>query len=808
MGNRAVRRSLLSIACLGAWALVAHSPAAAQFDSFNVSLYSWIDLTTFGAGSGNDCWGYVSPSGREYALMGLRNKVAFVDITDPANPVWFGTIAHSSSTWCDIKVYRDHAYIVTETATGIQVVDMSDIDNLVVTLVRTINSPSRSHNIAVDTASGYIYTSGSRGGSATTVIFDVSDPANPVEVGTWNGASEHDIQIVTYTSGPYAGRQIMFGASGGRGLDVIDVTNKSNTFLISRTPYPSVSYCHQVWTEDLQYLYINDELDNIQRTTVFDISDLANPVFLGDYSSGLAATDHNNYVRNGIIYEADYHSGLRIYDLNVDPVNPPQIGWFDTYPEDNSAGFDGAWSTYPFFPSGTVIVSDINRGLFILDVSQALGGLVFEYPNGQPEIVDPTGGTRMRVLVSGRGGTNPQPGTGVLHYSVGGEFFEIPMEQISDNVYDAVFPAITCGTTVLYYVSAETALGQRFTDPSGAPGVTFTTLSGGSPVVVFEDDFETDKGWTVENIDLLDGAWERGVPVGGGIRGDPASDYDGSGSCQLTGNRAGNSDVDGGPTRLISPILDLSADGLYFVSYARWFYNDDVDEDRLDVEISNDGGATWVTVESVPHVGAWVVKQFTVNDFVTPTATVRLRFSATDNPNNSVTEAALDAFVVTALDCGGGEVTVLPDSFSVARGLRTAGVLGDLFDSDDSYVDVRPWFVLSTVEAPVQVIVEGTSPNTSPSQLGFLLEAHTSIPNIGQKIELFNYVTATWELVDSRPATVIDSVVLLTISASPERFIEPATGAMKARISYKESGPILSYPWLARIDRAVWTIAP
>jgi len=349
-------------------------PAAAEFPAQNVALYSQIDLATFGVSSGNDCWGYVSPSGREYALMGLANKVAFVDITDPANPVWFASIAHASNIWGDIKVHAHVAYIVTErSGTGIQVIDMSDIDNHVVSLVGTITSPDRNHNLAIDTDSGYLYTCGSRGGSATTVIFDLSNPTNPVQVGTWQGAYEHDVQVVTYTSGPYAGRQIMFGASEERGLDIVDVTDKSNTFLMSRTPYPNVAYCHQVWTGDLKYLYVNDELDSISRTTVFDISDLQNPTPVGEFSSGLNAIDHNNYVRGGFLYEANYRSGLRIYDVGSDPVNPPQVGWFDTYPANDNAGFDGAWSCYPFFPSGTVIISDINRGLFIVDVSEAIG---------------------------------------------------------------------------------------------------------------------------------------------------------------------------------------------------------------------------------------------------------------------------------------------------------------------------------------------------------------------------------------------------------------------------------------------------
>ena len=209
---------------------------ANPFPSQNVSLYNQIDLSTFGASSGNDCWGYVSPSGREYALVGLNNKVAFVEITDPTNVDWFASIPHSSNLWGDIKVYQDVAYVVTErSGSGIQVISMADIDSHIVRLIRTINAPSRNHNIAVDTVGGRLYTLGSNGGSATTVIFDLSNPTDPVEIGTWSSAYEHDAQIVTVTSGDYAGRVIMFGASTGLGLDIIDVTDPANTVLISRT---------------------------------------------------------------------------------------------------------------------------------------------------------------------------------------------------------------------------------------------------------------------------------------------------------------------------------------------------------------------------------------------------------------------------------------------------------------------------------------------------------------------------------------------------------------------------------------------
>lgn len=354
--------------------------AGAQFTSENVKLNAHLDLATLGASAGNDCWGYVSPSGREYAIISLRNRCAFVEITDPDNPVFFAVIPHLSSTWGDVKVYQGYAYAVTEASgSGLQVIDMTQIDDHIVTLVKTIDSPGRSHNVVIDTDSGYLYTVGSRNGTGTTMCFDLSDPANPVQVGKDSMTThyQHDVQAVTYFDGPYAGREILFGSGEGRGLEIWDVTDKNNPFLVSRTVHDMVGYTHQGWLcEERKYFYVNDELDennfNIPtRTLIYDVSDIDAPIWIGSFTTGLPAIDHNLYYHKGFIFQANYRSGLRIFSAVDDKEAPVEVGWFNTYPANNNQGFDGAWSNYPFFPSGTVIVSDINRGLFILDAREA-----------------------------------------------------------------------------------------------------------------------------------------------------------------------------------------------------------------------------------------------------------------------------------------------------------------------------------------------------------------------------------------------------------------------------------------------------
>ena len=363
------------IGCLALTALVVTEAKAGYYPSKNVELKSFIPLSQFpnNPGGGNDCWGYVSSSGREYALMGLYNQMAVVEITDPSNPVIIESITHTNTLWGDVKVYGEYCYVVNAAGGGgMDVIDLSDVDNGVVALVQrfTGGGMSTSHNVLVDETSGFLYLAGGNLNGGRLIAYDLSNPAYPVFAGQVNsseGAWVHDAQVVTFTKGLNAGKQIAFAANGGTGLDIYDVTNKSNMFRLSRTTYPNLSYCHQVSvSDDGQYAYLNDELDNTNETVIINVSDLANPTVAGTYSSGVNAIDHNLYFHDGFIYEAEYTAGLRIFDAG-DPIAPVQVGWFDTFPAHDQADFSGAWSVYPYFPSGLVLISDRTSGLFVVD---------------------------------------------------------------------------------------------------------------------------------------------------------------------------------------------------------------------------------------------------------------------------------------------------------------------------------------------------------------------------------------------------------------------------------------------------------
>jgi hypothetical protein len=271
-----------------------------------------------------------------------------------------------------------------------------------------------------------------------------------------------------------------------------------------------------------------------------------------------------------------------------------------------------------------------------------------------PEFLPPGEPTTVHLEVD-EGTDTLVPGSPTLHYRYDeGVFTSVAMSEAGGGLYEGTLPPPSCGDSPQFYFSAEGAVTGPVTEPTAGPSGPFIAFVGVFTSIL-EDDFETDQGWTVENIDLLDGAWERGIPIGGGDREDPPTDYDGSDHCYLTDNVDGDSDVDGGPTMLISPTFDLTGRGDPVLRYARWWSNDDQDADPFDVEISNDSGATWVLIERVINIPiGWVEHTVNLTDYYALeefTDEMVVRFSAMDNPNNSIDEGGVDAVEVFDVVC-------------------------------------------------------------------------------------------------------------------------------------------------------------
>jgi len=623
---------------------------------FGVSLLSQVPVNNFPGSSidVNDCWGYVAPSGREYALVGLQCGLGVVEITDPINPVILGTINGPCSPWRDVKTIGAYAYVVSEGGGGMQVVDLSLVDSGIVNLVATYTAGgySTTHNIVADEASEYVYLVGANIANGGLVAIDVSNPLNPTFAGAWSVRYVHDAQVVTYTEGPLAGRQIAYCYNGGAGLQIIDVTDKSAMFVVGSTSYSQIAYCHQGWLDESgSYVYLNDELDEQSfglgqtNSRVIDVSDPTNPVVVGSYSSGKTAIDHNNYVEGDFLFQANYRSGLQVFDIS-NPTNPQLVGSFDTFPSSDGNNFNGAWSVYPYLPSRNVIVSDIEGGLFVLNVEAFNpADLSVTIDVGPGESLNPGEPAPVEAIVAD-GASTLEPGSVRLAYTVGEDpEAQLPMTDLGGGRFGASLPAFDCFDNVSYQVVADASSGAEIRSVARSAVVRTGTVE------VFADSFAANLGWTTTTGGATGGAWERGAPAGDGSRGDPTTDFDGDNACYLTENAAGNTDVDGGPVVLTSPAtIDLGPDSrVATLSYAYWIYS--TGGESLSVEASPDGGSTWQSVAL--HTGttspAWIE-----NSVDLPPASgtdLRVRFSVADDPNNDVTEAAVDAVVIEAADC-------------------------------------------------------------------------------------------------------------------------------------------------------------
>lgn len=340
--------------------------AAAGGVAQNVELMAHVEPFAFGTGAeyASDCWGYVSPAGREYAIIGLRNAVAFVDITTPSIPILVHVEEWLQCVWYDMSVFEDHAYIVNECGGGVRIYDLSAIDSGTVSFVRDLGT-SDSHNVVIDTESGFLYQTG--GAGYGLAVLDLNqNKQNPPQVATWTDRYVHDAYAFTRDGREYVICNSGFNnGSVESGLDILDVTDKADLRLLRRYEYPGAAYSHQgCLSADGNLFYMGDESDGFGGSYIIDVSDLADPSLAGTFSSGLPATDHNQYVRGSLIFQANYQSGLQVFDAATDPLAPVRVGFYDTYLPNDNSGFAGLWSCWPYFPSGTVIGSG-SGGLWV-----------------------------------------------------------------------------------------------------------------------------------------------------------------------------------------------------------------------------------------------------------------------------------------------------------------------------------------------------------------------------------------------------------------------------------------------------------
>ncbi|MEX0317747.1 MAG: choice-of-anchor B family protein [Ruegeria sp.] len=364
-------------------------------------------------GEANDIWGFVDLNdNREYAIIGLQNGTAVVDVTDPEQPKEIGTIPGLPTIWRDIKVYqffddaenrwKAYAYVTADDRAaqthGIVIIDLTELPDRI-TQAATLDLVDVAHNVYisnVDYSTGaalpgltpFVYILGSDFGDPSTIgaffVLDVSDPVNPVLVQSppSDATYSHDATTMSIDddrANVCSGQpcEVLIDYSEDA-VDIWDVTDKGNARLLSTITYPDKVYIHSGWwTEDKNFVLIQDELDeqDLQLNTtvrVLDLRDLENPSITATWTGPTGAIDHNGFTLGNEYYISNYRRGLTVLDIsdpqNIEALNPEEAALFDTYIEDpvDDAVFNGAWGTYPYLPSGTILVSDIEGGLFLL----------------------------------------------------------------------------------------------------------------------------------------------------------------------------------------------------------------------------------------------------------------------------------------------------------------------------------------------------------------------------------------------------------------------------------------------------------
>ncbi|MDZ4824031.1 MAG: choice-of-anchor B family protein [Flavobacteriales bacterium] len=428
----------------------------------NVDLMAFVTLSDLGVdvnGNTNDVWGWVGPSGKEYAIVGSSNGTTFLDVSNPAVPINVGFLpTHTiSSLWRDVESRGNYLFVGSEAQDhGLQVFDLMELEtatDLPVDFEETAhyNGFGNSHTISIDQQSGYLYANGTGTFSGGLHIVNINNPLNPVVAGGFEAEGyTHDSFAFTY-NGPdtdFTGSEIVMACNGFGPLVAVDVTDKTDCQTISTVVNDNQGYIHQGWfTEDQRYFLMNDEMDEnffdqTVRTHIFDCEDLNNMEYIGYYAFEQNAIDHNLYIKGDKCYESNYTTGLRILDVSdVANLNVEEVAYFDLYPSGDPQVYQGTWSNYPFFTSGTVLATNMYEGVYILYYEGAVETAMDEevrvnslniYPNPAENIIgfDHTGNDEITVSdVTGKVVLN------VDAFNSAGNRFSLNVSSLDAGVY-------------------------------------------------------------------------------------------------------------------------------------------------------------------------------------------------------------------------------------------------------------------------------------------------------------------------------------------------------------------------------------
>lgn len=584
----------------------------------------------------NDIWGWTSPQGTEYALVGTTTGFSIVNISNPAAPFERAFIPGPTSVWRDIKTWGNFAYVTHDSYTsgssqGLLIVDLSTLDSSPIVTYNTFfythtngQTLDRAHNLWID-ENGVCYLFGANIGVGGALMFNLQpNPGAPTYMGIYN---------IDYLHDGMARGDTLYGAAVYAGnLQIIYVANKANPVVLGLKQTPS-NFTHNAWVSDnSDYVFTTDEVSAAYLGS-YNVTNPSNiqEVDRVQSSPGSGVIPHNVHVDGDYLVTSYYRDGLTIHDISR-PHNVIQVGAYDTSPLSGS-GFNGAWGAYPYFPSNIIAVSDIENGLFLFMPDYAKGcyleGQVTDAANGAPlsgvtvKILGTTDEDLSTLVGSYATGTK-NGGSYVAEYAKPGYITQTVNVTLANGVVvtqnvqlsqlynfpssgditavngapitnahlelsnaTADYSVTTNGSgqfnitatypgTYDYTVGAwgyQTDCGQITIDSSNST-LTFQLIAG------YEDDFSFDYGWTVIG-DATAGIWTRGEPIGTNNQGNlinPEDDVTGDcgEECYVTGNAGGNAgadDVDNGYTILRSPLFDLSQSVNPILSYFTWFIN-------------------------------------------------------------------------------------------------------------------------------------------------------------------------------------------------------------------------------------------
>ncbi len=609
-------------------------------------------------------WTYVDASGNEYALVGTSAGLSIVDITNPVAPVELFLVPGNISSWKEVKTWSTYAYVTTEATSpnlGIQIIDLSNLPSSINskfwrgsgTIANTLN---KAHALHIE--AGYLYLFGTNLFNGAGLVVDLADPWNPVFMGNtlWTGATAS-----SYIHDGYVRNDTLYaGYIYGGYFSVINVANKSNPQTIVNQNTPT-NFTHNTWLTDQSRVLLTTDENSNSFLAAYDVSDPSNITLLDKTHSQNPLSGsivHNTHVRNDYAVSSWYRDGITIVDASR-PDNLITTGWYDTSPLSGN-GFNGAWGVCPFLPSGNIVVSDIENGLFVLTPTYVRGcyleGLVSDSITNAP-----LNGVQVSILSTAENtNTNftglyktglAQAGSYSVQFVKAGyatkvinnvslsngnvTVLNVKLEPLTAITISGLVSNVINGNPVanasvkiknnLLTYTATTNISGLFSITNFYPGNydvtagkwsfnnycinTDINLSNSNLLCKvlpgYYDDFTLNLGWT-ESGNATSGKWVRAVPVGTSFSNtndcNPGADANGdcADMCFVTGNGGGTysfDDIDNGNTVLSSPVFDASTMGDPFVYYTRWFFNTSNGNDSLIVRINN--GSTTAILEVV-----------------------------------------------------------------------------------------------------------------------------------------------------------------------------------------------------------------